>query len=462
MTVATQAQRSQGSFASRFRTARPRGEKESPLDRRERFVVNTVCIGYATCVLLQKLAFVPYPGTALQWSLPLSYVFIGLLVLKGGMTIDPKKFLLYAVFTLLCAIASIYAGFEAKTVTSLFYLFFAYFLFTFNVNISSVAYGKIINFIIALGIFATFMVYMDWIVQLLGQEMPSVEKVVPKSLLFFNYVYIQPIEWGSKWMKPNGFFFLETSFVSQFIATALVLEACKRQRIIVLGILGTGLVLGFGGTGLLLIILSLPAFIFYLRPKLILVCIMVTPLLFAAAIQVGLTDNIEKRSSELSRPNSSGYNRFTVQAQQISGASNLAASEIIWGKGPGRAPQAPNIIWLPIVKVLLEYGLFVSVSFWFFFLGSIFGRGVPFYASWVVLMQYFFLNGSFLVPICVLVCLWIAGIYTVTPVGPPRQPFRQIRFPTRAKLRGFGVEQEIADGFGGPRRRPASPNPSGD
>ncbi|WP_150125943.1 hypothetical protein [Brevundimonas sp. LM2] len=417
---------------------RKRPEKASfdahpPLDDRERFVVRTVTWGYALITATQKVALLLFPGTALQIALLLTMGLIGILCWRGGMGIDVRKAMLYLAFGAAAGVTALANNITATTLPSMLFVYAVYSIFIFSVPLSKGAYGKILDNIVLLGAIAAGLVYMDWAVQLVGMEMPSMHSILPEQFRFFNYIYIQPIEWGSPWYKPNGYFFLETSFVSQFTATALVIEICRRQRLLYLAVTASGLLLSFGGTGLALLALSLPVVFFYVRPRLLLIGIMMLPLLFGVALKAGLVDNIETRTGEFSQEGKSGNQRFTKQGEVIAATLMGPTREALVGIGPGRMPQRLNLLWIPATKVLVEYGLFVSVLFWVFYFYSIFGRGVPIFASWVVAMQYLFLNGSFLVPLLSVICVIIAGMYRIEDPEKVASAASRRRAPTRLR-----------------------------
>ena len=50
----------------------------------------------------------------------------------------------------------------------------------------------------------------------------SMTPLVPKSLMMQGYIYEAHDPWNSPFMRPNGFFFLEPSFVSAFTASAAI------------------------------------------------------------------------------------------------------------------------------------------------------------------------------------------------------------------------------------------------
>lgn len=408
-----------------------------PLDGRERFVVTTVTVGYTLATATEKVAILLFPGTALQIALLVAMATIGFLCWRGGMGINIKKALLYLLFGAAAGITALANNVTASTLPSILFVYAVYSIYIFSVPISKGAFGKIMDNIVVLGVIAAAFVYIDWAYQLAGFKMPNIEFFIPKSFRFFNYVYIQPTEWGSRWTKPNGYWFLETSYVSQFCAMSLVIEACRRQRLFYLGATATGLLLSFGGTGMTLLALSIPVILFYVRPRLILIAILMMPLLFGAAIKSGLVENIESRAGEFTTEGKSGNQRFTVQLETLGATLTGPTREGLLGIGPGRMPQRLHLMWTPISKVIVEYGLFVYVLFWAFFFTSLFGRGVPFYVSWIVTMQYLFLNGSFLVPINSVICVMLAGMYQVTSEGKalqywrPRSPRRRPVVPRR-------------------------------
>lgn len=390
-----------------------RSNHQPPLDAREQFVVTTVTWGYAIITATQKVALLLFPGTALQIALPLTMIMIGLLCWRGGMGIDVRKSVLYLAFGAVAGLTALANNMSASTLPSMLFVYAVYSTFVFSVPLSKTAYEKILDNVVILGIIAAGFVFIDWLAQLAGFGMPTIHDILPEKFRFFNYVYVQPIEWGSKWMKPNGYWFLETSFVSQFCAMSLVIECCRKQRLFYLATLASGLLLTFGGTGLMLVGLSLPVMLFYVRPRLLLICIMMLPLLFGVALKAGLIDNIASRTTEFSTEGKSGNQRFTKQAEVIGATLTGPTREGLLGIGPGRMPQRLNLLWIPATKVLVEYGLFSAILFWVFYFYSIFGRGVPIFASWIVAVQYLFLNGSFLVPICAVICVILAGMYRI-------------------------------------------------
>ena len=81
----------------------------------------------------------------------------------------------------------------------------------------------------------------------------SFKDYVPDSLLFESG-YNLKIDFGiSSLLKSNGFFLVEPSVMSQFMAMGIIIEVLYFRRLVWLGVLGLALVLAESGTGILVL-----------------------------------------------------------------------------------------------------------------------------------------------------------------------------------------------------------------
>ena len=384
-------------------------------EKSERFVLVAMAVTFVIAVLSMKIA-IPLAGTiSLQITLPIQLILFGVLAVKGRLKVSLTKLFLFALFSIVCLLTAMFQPNPKFSMPSLCFVLVIYASYVFALPMRDETFRKLLKIIQTFGLFVVAMVAMDWLVQFAGQEMPSIEKFIPQPLLFYNYVYAQPLEWGARYMKPNGFFFLETSYVSQFVAMCLILEVAFFQRFKQLVAYGVALVLSFGGTGMTLALLCAPVLLFYFRLKLLPLVLIAVPVMAVTAVQVGLVQNVEKRTQEFGEEGSSGNQRFNAQFERIGEALSGPTRDALFGIGAGQMPQRLNLMWTPISKVFVEYGLFAYGLFWVFLLYSMFGRGVPFIISWMVLMQYLFLNGSFLVPINNFYNIFFAALIVIRP-----------------------------------------------
>src|SRR5690606_30161627 len=132
--------------------------------------------------------------------------------------------------------------------------------------------------------------------------------------------------------------------------------------------------------------------------------ILALPIAYIGASSIGLTSNIESRIGEFGARGTSGEMRFSRPAEAVVDAMFGDETDLFIGKGAGSMPKGQsqlgaNFAWAPYSKVFVEYGI-VAFAFWaLLIITAMFGHGVPFAISWVVFLQYQFMNGSLNVPL---------------------------------------------------------------
>jgi hypothetical protein len=85
-----------------------------------------------------------------------------------------------------------------------------------------------------------------------------------------------------------------------------------------------------------------------------------------------------------------------------------------------------DVLWLPLAKVVVEYGIIVFVAWFVFFAYAMFSTGSPFVPAWALFIQYHILNGSFLVPPNVFLCYVVVAAFVIRE-NPAA--LRKIRLP---------------------------------
>ncbi len=81
---------------------------------------------------------------------------------------------------------------------------------------------------------------------------------LPNGFTMSNYEVSYPIQYGSEIYKSNAYVFLEPSFLSQFLALALLIEIMMFRRVAAIAMQILALATTFSGTGLLFIAITLP------------------------------------------------------------------------------------------------------------------------------------------------------------------------------------------------------------
>jgi hypothetical protein len=180
-------------------------------------------------------------------------------------------------------------------------------------------------------------------------------------------------------------------------------------------VLALGQVCSFGGTGWVLILLSLPMIIAKLRLKMFAAALIVIPIAFYTASQVGLVENVMLRSQEFNRKGSSADQRFAGQVEEVVRNVTKSPSAVFVGIGAGNTLQDGRVVWNPVVKVTSEYGLVVSFFFFSLLIVSMFSNRIPFTVGYVNTVQFLLLNGGFLVPVNPFILLMLSTFISIRP-----------------------------------------------
>ena len=362
-------------------------------------------------ILSTKLSVTIISGTALQLLLPFEYLVLSILAARKAVEIRPLALIGLLLFYILCTATAMS---NDSKFTSIFYVYLNYLPLIFCVRISRESYFRYIKIHQSLMIFVALLVFTDWIFQAFGKWMPNMEHFMLPSLRFFNFNYIQPLQWGAKYTKPNGFFFLETSYVAQYMAVAFVLEFCLFRRTLHLGVFIAALVVSFGGTGYSLLILSLPMMAFYARTKTVGLALALIPLALLLATSFGLFDNMVHRMNEFNETGSSGDQRFAGQLRELE--RRITSTEVMLkGIGPGNMEQGSGVVWNPPVKVAVEYGIITAIVYLSLIFYCSISKGTPAPIAYVTLLQFLLLNGGFLVPINIFYLIVMSCMVKIKP-----------------------------------------------
>jgi len=378
-------------------------------------------------VVLQKFG-IPIAGQeVVQFCLPAAYIAIALIViLTQKVGIDPYRSLLFLIFSTLALAPNILSG-KIYSSLSLIYVIAIYFPFVFRFFIPSSVYKRIMNIYVLAALFIVALVIIEHLIQLPFSyaAWPDLEKIGPNEFLVPGYNYVQPIQFGSRLMKPNGIFFLEASFVSQYIALGLIVELVFFGRMWRMVILTAGLLLTFAGTGLLLVIACAPFLVLRMSPRVILVALIVMIFVGFSAVEFGWYTQVSHRINEYQSANSSAHERFVDPATAL--LEFLQRPDALYsGLGAGQIDIGHGEAWWPLTKVTVEYGVVTAVAFYVFLIYSLFGDGGHLRMGLALFLFYNFLSGSFAVPVNALTCVFFCTLFRVA--NPP-QALKRARRP---------------------------------
>ena len=395
--------------------------------------VRVCCLNLAAVVFLQRI-IVPLGGEqGVSCLLPIAWGSALYLLWIGAAFLDTAS--LFACVTFLGAayLSQIFGGTNFSA-TSLLLLTAIYLMLPLRVRVGPEEYLEILDFFQRCMCFVAAAVIVQYLCQAAGLGMPILEDFVPEKIIVKNFVYLQEVVWQSGIMKPNALVMLEASFLSQFLALALIVEFWIFRRNRIMFLFGATLLLTFSGTGMSLAVMTL-AFMAYRRgldrtAVLLLATIAVVALILLATGWLGA---ITGRLGEFSDPNASGSVRFVAPIRRFQDtlASGNPAT-ILWGAGAGFIDREAGVAWNPPTKMWVEYGLLASVTYWIFLASMI--RAVPSapIGLGLALEYLFFGGGALLQPPVIYACFFLGIGYAIA------HPAGGFGFVTRAPIAGRG------------------------
>ena len=320
------------------------------------------------------------------------------------------RVILFSAFAVSVCLSSFLARREISA-PSMVLLLAGYSTYVITLNVTRDFYLRCINFFVSV----MTVIALITIIQIGGQAatgrvvVPSMDDLLPKDLIVQGFVYWQTLDWGAEIIKPPAFFFREVSFVSQFLALAIVAEIAFFRRIWRLLVLITALFATFAGTGLLILALTSP----FLLAKLPRVAKLFTIPLVAVAVTTlavsGWFSNVERRLDEYGDTTSSAYGRFIYPVLAL---SKLEESDnpILTGIGAGNADRATErrgVLMAP-TKLLLEYGIVPALLFYVFLIYCLFHRAPDTSFSFAQLVLHV-LGGGYLLASPYIILFFILG-----------------------------------------------------
>ena len=177
-------------------------------------------------------------------------------------------------------------------------------------------------------------------------------------------------------MKSNGFFLVEPSVMSQFMAMALIIEVLALRRTRHLALFGAGLMLSFSGTGgiVLAVFVLVVAVRLGWRGIVLATAVLLMAALVAGAIILLAPDVaavLASRLDEFSQPGTSGHMRFVTPFWLLSDLLRREPSLALIGLGGGVSEHLMMPYEYDVntpVKVGLEFGFPVLACYSLLFL----------------------------------------------------------------------------------------------
>jgi hypothetical protein len=318
-------------------------------------------IEFGALVLLQKFAL-PAGGMPVSLLIPILYVGLGYAAITFNLGLSLPRMAAFGLFLLFSLISQLLVG-QPFSATSFLLLLALYFPLACKWSITIDQYRRVIGIFQNVMLFAAILVFIQLAWQFafgLGVTL-NLERFVPHQLLLPGYIYEGGIRWGFAFIRPNGLFFLEPSFASMFIATALILELTEFSRPLRIGLYAGALIGCVAATGFVVLLVAAPGILRRLKPRMLLTVLLMTVTAAIVAAPLGGADLLVRRLGELDRPNTSGSERLVAPLRQL-GALSSDPERLLTGAGAGNVSMLQASPW-PIVKLLSEYGAMTTLAY---------------------------------------------------------------------------------------------------
>lgn len=362
--------------------------------------------------LLQKIGYGTAPDGIVPVVVPLTLVAMLAGIAFARPVFDAGRAGLYFLFVIVSGLTTaLFANNYSFKSFALFAILYLPLIVAFRV--SDATYRRCMDFFSTLMVAMVGIVLVQHLVQLsIGwQYWPNLDRLLPPSLLIPYFNYIQPIVWGMNYMKPNGVFFLEVSFLSQFIALALGIELVVFRRWWRIALFTTAVFITFAGTGLLLLLLTAPVLIGRVSIRNMLFAIAVFALVGLLAWWLGWVDLVSHRFDEFNRTGASANMRFVEPYTRLAEFASDPNS-LYRGIGAGQIEKALNFQWWPITKAILEYGIIPGVLFYGFFLYTLFNRAPRLRIAYMLAIWFSF-EGALLTAVNPITCMLLSTMFVI-------------------------------------------------
>ena len=305
---------------------------------------------------------------------------------SGRLFIQYDRLLWFLVFVL-AATSSLCLNFERSRLTSYGLVVLIYFLFTLRRPSTPDQYKSTLQGFQSLVLILSCLAILEFPAQFIvdPRKLMMFFGIFPDSVLPLNGVggrgevnTMGTLSAAGGLLKSNGIFLGEASEMSQIAALGILIEILEFRRPRYLIMLTLGFLLAYSGTGITILLVSLPlAFLANRKaqPPLMLVVLFAFGLLATGVINLS---TFTSRIGEFQDTRSSGFIRFTssfwIAADYFPTASPL---QLLLGNGPGEgAPALERNLITRICLRLAQLDLLIWVH-WRFFVYLLYGILLP-------------------------------------------------------------------------------------
>lgn len=421
---------SQGSVALGGRNAESFGERffagSEDFTEADRRATRLFChIAFITCICLQRFGLL-FGSSALYLSLPVSIGLMGWLLLTGRAQVRPAQLNWFLGFCGMIVVSTFISlswpdSRVGISLTSPVALVLNYVIFLFGPT-TRFDRRQVFDIFIFYARMCAILGIVQYLAQFVGIKIFSFMMTMP----FLTPILVEPIynyypilTWGSSIVRSNGFFFVEASVFSQFLAVAICVEYFLYKQVKFIPVYALAWIFSFSGTGVICMIAALMLYsVFFFREAGRVIVLAVIAALLAASAFVILPpeqlSRLTERSEEFDNKGSSGYARYIGQFASVDVVAEEARTYV--GFGPGATDRASFVVsgsGGTLQKVIIDYGYIGLVMFLGLIISAVWRRDISIIP--LMMLSVYFLGGGKLFATPGLVFTVLMAIWSARP-----------------------------------------------
>jgi hypothetical protein len=349
---------------------------------------------------LQRIGYVIDALTQIPICIGTTALSLALFYVSGLFQVSATRLMLFAA----ASAGIILSVFVALPLTfsafSLFYLFVLYSPYVFVCQLDDEEYKAVLRLFQTMMIPLVLVTMAQFAMTMTGHGWwDFMEATLPQKMVLQGFNTHPPMSYGSPIIRPNGQFFLEPSFVSQFMGLSLLIELIYFRRWTRMGLYGVGMICSLSGTGFMMIGFYFAWMVIAQRQWTMLLVALVSVVgLIMLGEYVPVIGDLLSRATEFKAEQSSAFMRFVGPILAIGDALGDSLQLWLGGLGPGAAKQLDfgSYVMNPFVvsKLMIEEGLIGCVPFVIFATYCFFSRSFSRPLAGVLFFMYMVLSGS--------------------------------------------------------------------
>jgi hypothetical protein len=378
----------------------PRTQQGSALARRDFVPMLVLCTPILCASLFSKFGIPGFAELSIGIGIPVTMAALGIGVLNDCIRLDPRRLGFYCLTLAVLVLPQLLQA-GTYSIQSLLMLAVLHIPYAMVVTRGHELVPRVLKFFLHIATLLSVLAIAQYFLQgFIDQALLyPIDNLVPQQFVVQGFNSQGTISYGSTQVRATGMFMLEPSFLTQFLAVAIIAETLTSSRLWRLGLYAMGILVAHAGTGMLILAIVMP-FVVITRRRwdLLLIGAVGIVLVFAFGEALNL-DMITNRAGEFNDPNSSGFARFVGGFYMFEEMLWPNLVRALFGYGAGSFLEYTHLFSIevadmPMTKMIFEFGLVGAAVYFTFIASCLFSSPLPKLLSLGIGLS-FLLNGMY-------------------------------------------------------------------